>query len=97
MAWRLQIDVLNRWILNSIALVRQANKNDLIIIAHLQAQENTSWMINIKVFIILGSGHMKDWSGLVGSAFTSQNVLVEKKLVLSPVYIVTNGTLRNAS
>ena len=37
-------------------------------------------MINIKVFIILGSGHMKDWSGLVGFAFTSPNGLVEKKV-----------------
>ena len=84
MAWRLQIDVLSRWILNSLALVRQANKNDFIITAHLQAQENTSWMINIKVFIILGSGHMKDWSGLVGSAFTSPNGLVEKKVSVKP-------------
>ena len=37
-------------------------------------------MINISVLIILGSGHMKDWSGLVGSAFTSPNGLVEKKV-----------------
>jgi hypothetical protein len=41
-------------------------------------------MINIKVFIILGSGHMKDWSGLVGSAFTSPNGLVEKKVSVKP-------------
>ena len=76
--------------MNSIALVMQANKNDFIIIAQNQAQENTSWMINIKVFIILGSGHMKDWSGLVGSAFTSPNGLVEKKLSVNPwcVYII---------
>jgi len=42
-------------------------------------------MININVLIILGSGHMKDWSGLVGSAFTSPNGLVEKKVVSRPV------------
>jgi len=37
-------------------------------------------MINISVLMILGSGHMKYWSGLVGSAFTSLNGLVEIKV-----------------
>ena len=43
-------------------------------------------MINISVLIILGSGHMKDWSGLVGSAFTSPNGLVEKNLSVEACY-----------
>ena len=43
-------------------------------------------MINISVLIILGSGHMKDWSGLVGSAFTSPNGLVEIKVSVEACY-----------
>ena len=37
-----------------------------------------------KGFDIHGSGHMKDLSGLVGSAFTSPNGLVEKKVSVKP-------------